>query len=119
MVNGFFFGPALVLDGEVQSIPGNYQFDPKGANPRAAIGQTGPLTYVLVVVNGRTDDSKGVTISQMAEIMGELNCLQAYNLDGGNSATLAFRGLVYNDKPQAERATSDIIYFATATMQGE
>jgi len=119
LVNGFFFGPALVLDGEVQEIPKKYQFDPNGANPRAAIGQTGPLTYVMVVVNGRMEGSKGVTLSQLAEIMGELNCQQAYNLDGGNSATLAFRNQVYNDKPQAERSTSDIIYFATATQQGE
>lgn len=36
--------------------------------------------------------------------MGQLGAKQAYNLDGGNSATLAFNGEVYNDKPQAERA---------------
>jgi len=29
--------------------------------------------------------------------------------------TLAFNGEVYNDKPQAERAVTDIIYFASAT----
>ena len=40
---------------------------------------------------------------------------QAICLDGGNSATLAFNGEVYNDKPQAERAVTDIIYFASAT----
>ena len=33
----------------------------------------------------------------------------------GNSATLAFNGEVYNDKPQAERSVTDIIYFASAT----
>lgn len=115
IINGFFFGPALVVDGVVQEIPSGYQFDPNGANPRAAIGQTGPLTYVLVVVNGRTDASTGVTMAQLAEIMGELGCEQAYNLDGGNSATLAFHGQVYNDKPQAERDVTDIIYFASAT----
>lgn len=115
IINGFFFGPALVVDGTVQNIPDKYQFDPKAANPRAAIGQIGPLTYVLVVVNGRTDSSTGVTLAQLAEIMGELGCEQAYNLDGGNSATLAYHGQVYNDKPQAERDVTDIIYFATAT----
>lgn len=119
IVNGFFFGPALVVDGQVQEIPENYQFDPNAANPRAAIGQTGPLTYVLVTVNGRTDASVGVTFEQLAQIMSELGCLQAYNLDGGNSATLAFHGQVYNDKPQSERGVTDIIYFATATKQGE
>lgn len=119
IVNGFFFGPALVVDGQVQEIPKDYQFDPNAANPRSAIGQTGPLTYVLVTVNGRTDASVGVTFEQLAQIMSELGCLQAYNLDGGNSATLAFHGQVYNDKPQSERDVTDIIYFATATEQGE
>ena len=119
IVNGFFFGPALVIDSQVQEIPDNYQFDPRGANPRAAIGQTGPLTYVLVVVNGRSNGSKGVSMTELAQIMGELDCRQAYNLDGGNSATLAFHGQVYNDKPQAERAVTDIIYFASATEQGQ
>ena len=41
IVNGFFFGPALVVDGEVQEIPENYQFDPHQKNPRAGIAQLG------------------------------------------------------------------------------
>ncbi|MEA5013496.1 MAG: phosphodiester glycosidase family protein [Candidatus Limiplasma sp.] len=116
ITNGFFFGPALVHDGEVLEIPKHYQFDPFSPNPRAAIGQTGPLTYVMVTVNGRTDSSTGVTLAQLAQIMGDLGCTQAYNLDGGNSATLVFHGDVYNDKPQSERDVTDIIYFASATQ---
>ena len=115
IINGFFFGPALVVDGEVQEIPENYQFDPHQKNPRAGIAQLGTLTYALVAVNGRTDQSAGVTLAEFADIMGQLGAKQAYNLDGGNSATLAFNGEVYNDKPQAERAVTDIIYFASAT----
>ncbi|MCL1854493.1 MAG: phosphodiester glycosidase family protein [Clostridia bacterium] len=114
IMNGFFFGPALVMDSEALEIPKHYQFAPFTANPRAAIGQTGRLTYVLVAVNGRTNGTKGVTIPQLAGIMHELGCEQAYNLDGGNSATLVFHGEVYNDKPQAERSVTDIIYFASA-----
>ena len=115
IVNGFFFGPALVVDGEVQEIPENYQFDPHQKNPRAGIAQLGVLTYALVVVNGRTSQSEGVTLAEFADIMGQLGAEHAYNLDGGNSATLAFNGEVYNDKPQAERSVTDIIYFASAT----
>ena len=106
IVNGFFFGPALVVDGEVQEIPENYQFDPHQKNPRAGIAQLGTLTYALVAVNGRTDQSAGVTLAEFADIMGQLGARQAYNLDGGNSATLAFNGEVYNDKPQAERSVT-------------
>ena len=114
IVNGFFFGPALVVDGEKQEIPENYQFDPHKKNPRAGIAQLGALTYAMVVVNGRTEGSEGVTMEEFADIMTQLGAEQAYNLDGGNSATLAFHGEVYNDKPQAERSVTDIIYFASA-----
>ncbi len=117
IVNGFFFGPALVVDGETQEIPKEYQFDPSQKNPRAGIGQLAPLTYALVVVNGRTEASEGVTMAEFADVMKEIGCKQAYNLDGGNSATLAFNGTVYNDKPQAERSVTDIIYFASAAEQ--
>lgn len=114
IINGFFFGPGLVIDGEKQEIPENYQFDPHQKNPRAGIAQLGTLTYALVVVNGRTDTSAGVTLAEFADIMEELGAQQAYNLDGGNSATLAFNGSVYNDKPQDERSVTDIIYFCSA-----
>ncbi len=114
ITNGFFFGPGLVIDGVKQEIPKEYQFDPNSKNPRAGIAQLGPLTYALVVVNGRTDSSEGVTMAEFAEVMMEIGAQQAYNLDGGNSATLAFNGEVYNDKPQDERSVSDIIYFASA-----
>ena len=119
LINGFFFGPGLIIGGEEQEIPKNYQFDPNSPNPRAAIGQTGPLSYVLVVVNGRTEASRGVTMKELGSVMKEIGCLEAYNLDGGNSATLSFNNQVYNDKPQAERSVTDIIYFASATNQSE
>ena len=118
LVNGFFFGPALVKDGEMLSISKDYHFSPEAANPRAGICQLAPLTYAIVTVNGRSNTSVGVTLSEFAEIMYDLGAIQAYNLDGGNSATLVYNGEVFNDKPQDERDVSDIIYFATATGAG-
>ena len=115
IVNAFCFGPGLVIDGEKPEDVSKYKwFDPSGENPRAGIGQIDMLTYVLVAVNGRTDESIGVTMDQFADIMLELGCKQAYNLDGGNSATLAYNGEVFNTKIQKERDVSDIIYFASA-----
>ncbi len=120
LVNAFCFGPGLVIDGDIPEDVGKYKwFDPASPNPRAGIGQLDMLTYVLVAVNGRTDESIGVTMEEFALIMQELGCRQAYNLDGGNSATLAFHGQVYNTKVQKERDVSDIIYFASATEQAE
>ncbi len=112
--NVFSFGPALVIDGEKQTIPEKYSFAPHYKNPRAAIGQLGALEYVFVVVDGRSEQSAGVTLETLADAMADLGCTQAYNLDGGNSATLVLGGAIYNDKsPQNERSVSDILYFAT------
>ena len=112
--NVFSFGPALVIDGEKQDIPEKYSFAPHYANPRTAIGQLGALEYVCVVVDGRSEDSEGVTLETLAQAMTDLGCIQAYNLDGGNSATMVLGGEIYNDKSlDNERSVSDILYFAT------
>ena len=64
--------------------------DPFGDDPRAAIGQLAPLTYALVTVDGRIDESAGVTAEELAAFMYEIGCTQAYALDGGNSSALVF-----------------------------
>ena len=115
LVNGFFFGPALVVDGAVQEIPEKYQFNPFRPNPRMAIGQLSSLCYAVVAVDGRLDDSPGVTLPQLAAFMGEIGCQQAYNLDGGNSSTLVLGDRILNTiSGGGERSVSDIIYFASA-----
>ena len=116
IVNTFNFGPALVIDGELQAIPSYYsKYNLDGKEPRSAIGQLGPLEYLLVVVDGRdAADSKGCTAATLAQFMYDQGCLQAYNLDGGNSALMYFNGENYSQKSfNAERAVSDFIYFGT------
>ncbi|NLO84160.1 MAG: phosphodiester glycosidase family protein [Clostridiales bacterium] len=115
IINAFVFGPALVVDGKTCEISDDYQYNPTGLEPRAGIAQIDTLTYMMVVVNGRADNTEGVTSSQFADLMLELGAQQAYNLDGGNSATMVFNGEVYNIKKQAERSIYDIVYFASAT----
>ncbi len=114
IINGFFFGPGLVMDGVVQAIPEHYEFNPFGDEPRAAIGQLAPLTYVLVTVDGRITGSQGVTMEELAEYMAKLGCVQAYALDGGNSSALVFHNRLISVKEVNERDVSDVIYFATA-----
>ena len=114
IVNAFTFGPALVIDGEVQKIDGSYGYNPKGKEPRMAIGQTGPLSYVMGMAEGRNKNSEGVTQQQLADFMGGLGCVQAFNLDGGNSAEMIFNNAFYGSRTGNERDQSDIIYFATA-----
>ena len=110
----YYFGPVLVMDGEVQTVYNQYGFAPQDRSPRTAIGQVGPLSYVLVVVDGRQDQSRGVTHKQLAQFMGDLGCVTAFNLDGGGSSTLLFHGKVYNSVSEgSERDISDILYFGT------
>lgn len=116
LVNAFTFGPALVIDGELMEIDENYGYNPHGREPRAAIGQMGPMSYVLVVVEAKDrSGSSGFSQTKLGEFMHELGCKQAFNLDGGNSAEMVFgdqviKGMAGGD----ERGLSDIIYFASA-----
>lgn len=128
LINVFNFGPALVIDGELQEISKEYRYNPYGMEPRCAIGQVGPLEYLLVVVDGgggRTvtitgedgskRESSGCQVATLAQFMYEQGCQQAYNLDGGNSALMVFGDENYSQKSvSAERSVSDIVYFATA-----
>jgi len=123
LVNVFEWGPALVIGGEVQEIPDSYSGNPDGREPRCAIGQTGPLSYVMVVVDTikhhDRSGKEGATTEELAQFMADLGCQEAYNLDGGNSALMYFHGGNYSDKTvKEERSVSDIIYFATAMGEG-
>lgn len=113
------FGPALVVDGQVQSNFEDVSIDKnfgnrtiENANPRTGIGMIAPNHYVFVVVDGRSSDSKGMTLSQFAKVFADLGCTEAYNLDGGGSSTMYFMGKVVNNPlgKNQERGTSDIIY---------
>ena len=123
LINVFEWGPALVIDGEVQEIPESYSGNILRREPRCAIGQTGPLSYVMVVVDTLKHHDRsgkeGATGEDLAKFMADLGCQQAYNLDGGNSALMYFHGQNYSDKKESEeRTVSDIIYFATAVDAG-
>lgn len=113
------FGPALVTDGEVVSGIDDVEIDTnvgnhsiQGEQPRTAIGVIDENHFVFVVVDGReTGYSRGVTMTELAEIMQGLGATEAYNLDGGGSSELWFNGEVINQPSNGgERATSDILY---------
>jgi hypothetical protein len=112
IANSFVFGPALVIDGEVQEII-NREVTYK---QRMAIGQTAPLCYVLVATDGPDQkDSVGLSVPQLAELMHGLGAVTAYNLDGGQSTTMLMRQIKVNGQsPKNIRAVGDILYFTTA-----
>jgi len=115
ILHAFTFGPALVKDGTLLEMDSKYGYNPNEGEPRMAIGQMDTLSYVLVLAEGRIDESRGATHQEIADFMYNLGCLQAFNLDGGNTATMVFNGNYYQKKTvKNERPQSDIIYFATA-----
>ena len=84
------------------------------SNPRTAIGKISDNHYVFVVSDGRTSESEGLSLYQLATFMKKLNCVTAYNLDGGGSSTLYFNGNIINNPvsmgKSSERKVSDIVY---------
>jgi len=124
--NIFNFGPALIKDGMLLEAPqyyidnGNRYNIKSKSEPRCAIGQLGEKEYMFVVVDGRRKDSDGCSTDELAQWMFEQGCVQAYNLDGGNSALMWFGGENYSDKTtKNERSVSDFIYIATAIKPEE
>ena len=115
VVNLLAFGPALVENGEIAVDTNTEVGQAKASNPRTAIGIIDENHYIIVVSDGRTSESKGLSLYQMAEVMKSYGAKTAYNLDGGGSSTLYFNGQVIN-KPTtggnkiSERAVSDIVY---------
>lgn len=109
------FGPALVENGEASVKKGDDVAAHMASNPRTAIGIIDELHYVFIVSDGRTKESAGLSLLQLAELMMELGVTTGYNLDGGGSATMVFNGKVVN-KPTSsgssikERGVSDIVY---------
>ncbi len=116
ILHAFTFGPALVKDGNHLEVDTGYGYNPNGREPRSAIGQMGPLSYVMVIAEGR-GESVGVTHQELADFMFLLGCEEAYNLDGGGTAAMYYNGDYYNDLAGSERAVSDIIYFASAVTE--
>lgn len=57
-------------------------------NPRTMIGQKRDGTFLLVVADGRSSASKGLTAQQQAELMLELGCYNSSNFDGGGSSCM-------------------------------
>lgn len=107
--------PVLVQDGQVAVNANTEVGQSMTSNPRTAIGMISPLHYVIVVSDGRTSASTGLSLYQLAQVFQQQGCTFAYNLDGGGSTTLWFNGQIINNPTDghstAEREVSDIVYF--------
>ena len=65
-------------------------------HPRTAVGRDASGRLILVVVDGRSTFSAGVTLLNLAKIMQEFGAVDAIELDGGGSSTLWYNGSIRN-----------------------
>ena len=113
------FGPALVDGGVLQQCVSYPIGEVRTEAARAGIGMTDELHYLLMTVNG-TGSRPGISVNEFAELMYDRGCVKAYNLSGGQTAEITIQGEPANDVDcGAERAVSDMIYFATALPGAE
>ncbi|MNJ99946.1 hypothetical protein D3C87_177270 [compost metagenome] len=84
--NVMLSGPLLLLNNEkekLDSVPFN-----KLRHPRTAIGIKPDGSVLLLTIDGRQQNSAGVSLFELAKIMKWLGCTSAINLDGGGSTAL-------------------------------
>lgn len=102
------FGPYLIMDGVART---NIVSAVTEINPRTGFGYYEPGHYCFIVVDGRQDGySVGMTLDEYTQLFAELGCVNAYNLDGGQSSEMIFNGNVYNRPYNGGRSTSDIFF---------
>lgn len=83
-------GGAIILAEGV--VPSKFSHNISGYNPRSAVGidETGKI-ITLIAVDGRRGDAKGMTQTQLGQLMRDLGCYSALNLDGGGSTLMAVK----------------------------
>lgn len=117
LLAGIGGGPRLIKNGLM-----NYTYDEEVffgsgvdgelANPRTAVGYTAARHVILLAADGRQTNSAGVTLPELAQIMLDLGCVDAMNLDGGGSTQMAARtpgGYQYVDVPSESRAVPTVL----------
>ena len=89
-------GPVLIHDGEILITNVQEQMFVNGQNdkhPRTAMGYTQNDKLIILVIQGRAPGkADGATLLQEAQILQNLGCYEALNLDGGGSSCLLVNG---------------------------
>ena len=93
-------GPVLIHDGKIfisdvqeQLYPGEGREGREGEYlPRTAMGYTRDGRLIVLTVEGRSTESAGITLQDEAEILHDLGCYEALNLDGGGSSCMLING---------------------------
>lgn len=90
-------GPVLVQNGEIQ-ITNNEEIKFAGKaisdkHPRSAMGYTADGKLIFMIIEGRfPGKAEGATLTQEAQMLKQIGCVEALNLDGGGSSCLLING---------------------------
>ena len=112
------FGPVMIEDHQ-PVYTHYYALGEANENyPRFCIAQDGRLHYLFSVIKGC------MSVSAFTDFMMETGVERCYALDGGQSGTIVMEGTALNPSMygygnDAQRAQSDIIYFASAIPESE
>ncbi|NLB38951.1 MAG: phosphodiester glycosidase family protein, partial [Clostridiales bacterium] len=83
----------LIRDGEINT---SYTTYGTSLQPRAAVGKVEKGHYWCLIVEGRIAESRGMTTRQVGDLMAQLGCTMAFNLDGGWTSAMVFMGKQLN-----------------------
>jgi hypothetical protein len=89
-------GPVLLQNGNIK-ITNNEELKFAGKaiddkHPRTVMGYTKDGKLIILVIEGRNKDAGGATLTQEAQILKDLGCWEALNLDGGGSSCMLVNG---------------------------
>ncbi|HKM39814.1 MAG TPA: phosphodiester glycosidase family protein, partial [bacterium] len=118
-------GGGTVLIKEGQIVPFTHEIS--GNNPRSAVGISADgRELILAAVDGRQEESRGLTQTEWAAELLKLGCYQALNLDGGGSTTVLARlpgegqaKVVNSLSERTERSVSNGIGIFSRAPKGE
>ncbi len=114
-------GPMLVEAGKLRitEVPECFQdIGGSSRHPRTAVGWT-RKELLLLVIDGRSDASRGATLKETAEILEAHGAREALNFDGGGSTALWVAGSLVNRPSDrgGERAVGSILALVPATEE--
>lgn len=108
-------GPQLIKDGTIAITNDQEKIAPafvSDRHPRTAIAKLASGKLLLLTVDGRQPGiSVGMSLTTLADLLLELDAVEAINLDGGGSTTMTVRNRVVNrpSDQAGERPVSDAI----------
>ena len=78
-------------------------------DPRTAVGFTNENKIIFLVTDGRQAQSVGLSLTEMAEVLLSLGCVEALNLDGGGSSQMAVQDAYVNNPFEVRKVPSILV----------